>query len=215
MEDQVIVLDIDETLVHTFENIEDFYKLSPFTNKKYFSIRKRIYHMELYDVGEPLGSGDAWEMWGIEREGLIDFLKYCFKRFKYVIIWSAGQKRYVDRLSERLFRWSNEPHLILNWDNCRKADDMYDKPILLLKSQFPDIADSIRLENTFIIDDRQANFEQANINNGIPIPGYTPNPNQELLKPDNTLQKLIDWFELPSTKRSKDIRKLDKTKIWS
>jgi hypothetical protein len=215
MEDQVIILDIDETLVHTFQDITSFKILKPMTTNSFFAIRHRIYNMTLIDVGEPIGSGDVWEMWGIEREGLIKFLKYCFQRFTYVIIWSAGQKKYVQRLSERLFRWSDDPHLILSWDDCRKSENMYDKPITYLKNIMPAISGKITLQNTFIIDDRQDNFNRANKNNGIPIPPYNPDPTlSTMTASDDVLEKLIIWFDRPEVRKCKDIRKLPKNNIW-
>jgi hypothetical protein len=149
----------------------------------------------------------------VEREGMIEFLQYCFKRFRYVIIWSAGQKRYVERISERLFRWTSEPHIVLSWDDCRHKNDRYDKPIAQFKGKFPGY--DIGLTNTFIVDDRCGNFEHANKNNGIHIPPYDPEPDYEhLIAKDDTLRKLIRWFRRPDVVASTDIRTLDKTNIW-
>lgn len=213
--DQVVILDIDETLVHTFD--DSFATIMPLKDKRTYPIRSRLYHMQLSDVGEPIGSGDLWDMWGLERPHLREFLRYCFERFKYVIIWSAGKRRYVERLSDRLFRVErNDPHMILSWDNCRKTDENYDKPISFIKEQFPHISKFITLENTFVVDDRSDNFNQINKDNGILIPAYSPDPTVlSMLEPDNTLKALIKWFELDEVKESADVRTLDKSKIFT
>ena len=171
--------------------------------------------MRLVDVDEPVGSGDVWEMWGIERPKLHEFINFCFKRFEYVIIWSAGKKRYVDRLSDRLFRnVRNDPHLVLSWDNCRKTNDNYDKPIMDMTEQFPDIADSINLETTFIVDDRSENFDFTNKDNGIHIPPYRPCPTVDgLLVQDDTLDVLMKWLDKVDVRNCEDVRDIPKA-IW-
>jgi hypothetical protein len=213
---QVIVLDVDETLLHTFEGLKGWYKLKILQDARTYPIRSRLYNMKLTDVDEPIGSGDMYEIWGIERPYLKEFIDYCLQRFDHVIIWSAGRRRYVDRLTDRIFRCTkSDPKLILNWDNINKyKNGDYDKPITALKEHFPDLADDINLENTFIVDDRRDNFLRTNIDNGILIPPYNPAMTIDgLLSKDDKLQVLMKWFELDEVKYAQDVRTLDKA-IW-
>lgn len=211
---QNIILDIDETLIHTFDEDDNarLIALKPMKNQELYPIRKRLYTMKLTDVGEPTGSGDIWELWGIERPNLREFIDYCMERFDYVIIWSAGKRKYVEKLTDRLFRaHKGDPNLILNWDNCRKGVNQYDKPILSMHDQFPALKDDIRLDNTFIVDDRIDNFKKSNKDNGICIPAYSPSPDVEtLLESDTCLLDLIAWFERYEVIYSSDIRDLKK-----
>lgn len=212
---QTIILDIDETLVHTYEDIKGFKELLKDNTRDGIKAKNKIYQMTLIDVGEPIGSGDVWTMWGVERNGLQEFIDYCFKRFENVIIWSAGQQRYVNRLTERIFRKSKfEPTLVLHWDDCyyNEKTGEYSKPIEYIskKHKIPNVT----LENTFIVDDRALNFENCNNDNGLLIPKYHPgNTKEDILSHDDALKKLIFWFDTPSVKKSKDVRKLKKN-IW-
>ena len=212
--EQVIILDIDECIVSTREN-DDWYKLDPLHNSDLYPIRSRLYHTKMSD-----GTG---KFWGIERPHLQEFIDYCLNRFKYVVIWSAGQRSYVKPLTHRIFRrMRTNPDLILNWDDCANKEFdaegdpiSWDKPIVAIKEMHPNIADSIRLDNTFFVDDRRANFE-PNADNGLEIPEFDPPSTVNgLLKEDDALLKLMEWFEHDDVKYADDVRTLDKSNVWN
>jgi len=215
---QSIILDIDETLVHTFspDETEEFLKLEPFTNPLLFSIRNRVYNTILYDVGEPAGSGDRWNMYGIKRPYLNEFLTYCFKRFENVIIWSAGKKEYVDHLAGVMTDFLDEDaKFVLNFDHVRHGEEDYDKPIDFIKEFYQDIK-NVNLNNTFIVDDKSSNFHVPNPFNGILIPAYNPTLTiNGLLQKDTMLLKLMDFFKQPHVCSTSDIRKIDKQRIFA
>ena len=70
--------------------------------------------------------------------------------------------------------------------------------------------------NTFVIDDRQSTFAKVNPNNGILIPGYAPPDTIDGIKTDDpTLRQLMMWFSRDDVKNSKDVRLLDKSRIFT
>lgn len=209
---QNIVLDIDETLLHTYIDAAGWYEVQPLANPDLYPIRDRIYHKRLMDVGEKTGSGDLWEFWGILRPHVHAFLDYCLDRFEHVIIWSAGQPEYVRYVTDALFHLKRrDPRLILSWDHCRvdPGSQSYDKPLEILHKY----DSAITLQNTFLVDDRMDNYLKSNPFNGILIPPFEPQVT-ELLAKDNALLTLRNYFERPDVKAAKDVRQLDKTIVW-
>ena len=71
-------------------------------------------------------------------------------------------------------------------------------------------------KNTFHIDDRDDTYS-SNPDNGVLIPEFYCDMEVKSIAnhKDNNLLKLIAWFSLPEVKKSKDIRNLDKTKIFT
>src|SRR3989304_1474697 len=98
--DKVIVLDIDETLVHTFEDHEIF------NDSNLLELKRRIYHIEIIDIDRShvRGSGFVYQMSGIMRPYMKEFLEFCFKYFRFVTIWSAGTYSYVHSIVNEIFR---------------------------------------------------------------------------------------------------------------
>ena len=94
---------------------------------------------------------------------LQEFLEYCFRRFKYVIIWSAGQRDYVNKHIQHVFSSLPSPHLVWHFDHCGQSPDSYTKPLAKLTSALPDLD----VSKTFIVDDRAGNFTSVNPENGI------------------------------------------------
>jgi len=73
----------------------------------------------------------------------------------------------------------------------------------------------MRLENTFIVDDKIHNFENVNSDNGILIPEYSPMSTvDELRSSDDHLLRLMSWLTRPEVIRCKDVRILDKSSIF-
>ena len=69
--------------------------------------------------------------------------------------------------------------------------------------------------STMVLDDRNDTFS-LNPDNGIHIPKYCPDPSPEGAKSsDIALAQLMWWLSLPEVKKAPDIRRLDKSRIFS
>src|SRR5665647_1412809 len=82
--DKCIELDIDESLLHSWESIEFFERLKIFSNAKALPIRNKVYALELEDVVTEEGSGVITELVGILRPHLREFIIFCFSYFRLV-----------------------------------------------------------------------------------------------------------------------------------
>lgn len=202
-----IVLDIDETLVHTFERLEDVKKLNIFKDPEYISIRKDIYVIDIYSEDRYTVK---YKMWGIMRPKLREFLDFCFLYFQNVTIWTAGVRRYGNAVVSKIFN-KRLPELVYTRDECPKtlSGGCRDKPLIYMINK----KDDMSLHHTFIVDDRLDNFE-PNPNNGILIPPFYPEEGDLLNIQDNELDKLMKWFMRKEVIESEDIRLLDKSRIF-
>src|SRR5439155_1317619 len=103
-----IVLDIDETLVHTFEGDcqTKFQQLNLMDDPALIDLRSRLYVLPLVDLSKTGNSGVNL-YWGVMRPSLRDFLRFCNKYFQNVCIWSAGHRDYVHGVCNQIFRGIN------------------------------------------------------------------------------------------------------------
>src|SRR5579863_9678111 len=111
----VLILDMDETLGHTFNSSESFRQwanLRVFTDPKKIDLRDRCYVLDVDN------DGVSETMWGIKRPHLNEFLKFCFGYFKVIVLWSAGIYEYVHAVKNEIFKYTNEPHAVLTRINC-------------------------------------------------------------------------------------------------
>lgn len=215
--EQIVVVDIDQTCVYTLS--------IPFTrvDKKEREMLKTTYQKRLYFIhirdGDGIGGGDSTiKMWGVKRPGLAKFIAYLHRRFKYVIFWTAGTNAYAKKLVPIIY--SDNPGLkpfrVFSREHCTfTPGGDRTKPLRLLKSLTR--GSEIPVELTFLIDD-QIYSGYENPDNQILIPEYLIDEKmkiiQQILKPDDALEVLSKWFNLPIVKESRDIRKLDKTHIF-
>jgi TFIIF-interacting CTD phosphatase-like protein len=210
--DKCLVLDLDETLVHTQTDFDyELFEEIIFSDPKFYHLRSRCYKITMDDVVHKKGTGDKTEMWGICRPYLQDFLKDCFKYFKLVIIWSAGRKNYVHRIVDYIFRDLPRPDYIFTYDDLEKLpDNTFIKPL----SKIWKIAPEMTPDNSLIVDDRKEVFE-PNKDNGIQIKKYHPVFTLEGLQEDDSeLIKLRNWLFSKEVINCENVRKLDKTKIF-
>lgn len=201
--DKCIVLDLDETLIHSFftsplpasEGLQ--YKLDP-------SIGGRLYRLDI-----KFDDGTYGSYWALKRPHLDTFLRYIFDNFGIVVVWTAGVKEYAHAVCEWLFA-NQYPDAVYDRSFCVKLDnDKYTKPLLKLSTQ-PELRGKVRLDNTIIIDDNP-NSIAMNVENAINIPAFKPNPNivDIMDERDDCLLKIIQWFE--TMRDDTDVRKLDKS----
>lgn len=209
-----IVLDIDATLVHTHDDEYDYTNLKLFTDPKMLKYRGRAYTMTLTDVTTLPGTGEELKLYGIYRPFLKEFLEFCFKYFDNVIVWSAGKKKYVEKMCDLMFTDRNkQPLLIYNYNDCEIYDDFIIKPLSKLYND-PRTKGKMNEKNTYVLDDRDDTFSM-NKDNGINIPIYEVTLDVKgINKKDENLLKLMAWLMTPEVKDIEDVRKLNKKKIF-
>lgn len=213
--DKCLVLDIDNTLLKTYDD-EDLSKLGIMTNPKQLKIRNRIYHFEI----DYPGYEDTRFMWGITRPHLTEFLIFCISYFKLVCIWSAGDRPYVEGVIGKIFKDLKRPHVIYVRDDCEDPDGKVLKDLSKMMKD-PVTLGYMTPMNTLTIDDNVFAIRK-NINNAIEIPFYSPEISKdvnetirELGKNDPSLLQIIRWLSLDHVKNSRDVRKLDKSWIFT
>ena len=209
-----IVLDIDATLVHTMDEEEEYKNLKLFSDPKMIKYRGRTYCMKLVDVTSPPGTGEEMKLYGVYRPYLKEFLDFCFKYFDNVVIWSAGKKKYVEKMCELMFTDRNsQPLLIYNYNDCEIYDDYIRKPLTKLYND-PRAKGKLNEKNTYVLDDRDDTFS-LNKNNGVMIPEFETDLSvRGINKKDENLLKFMAWLMTPENKDSNDIRNLNKKKIF-
>lgn len=209
-----IVLDMDETLLSAIfvekssetplEKVKDIY-----SKNDLYDIRIRSFRVPFYDPIEEVGSGIKYDCWGITRPNLHKFLKFAFRYFKKVVVWSAGRFAYVKRLTREITKDTHQFDLIWTYNDCTKGG--LGKPLNKLISEHPELGD---ISKIFIVDDKASSIAD-NKENGIIIPPYNPGMEiTNLRKDDQALIKLMEWFKTPEVRNATDIRKLNKKNIF-
>ena len=214
-----IVLDLDETLVHTSDkNLAELRSLRIMSDPSLIDLRHRVYELSLDDATSPRkGQGIKTELWGITRPHVKEFLIFCFSYFKVVAVWSAGKKKYVEAIVDFLFRDIHRPHVIYHRGHCdERSVNNHTKPLEKMIKQEPGLSKYMSLENTFIIDDRESVYQDDNPDNGIKIPAYKPTFDVYSLRSDDiALKQLVTWLLRPEVINATDVRKLDKKNVFN
>nr|QBK93071.1 MAG: ctd-like (NLI interacting factor-like) phosphatase [Pithovirus LCPAC403] len=206
--DKVIVLDIDETALNTKNCKNGYINMKLFTGKESLSYRDRVYRFVLEDYDD-VGSGKNEQCWGIERPYIHEFIAFCFNYFKYVVVWSAGQRSYVHTVVDILFRHHQRPHLILTYDDLVVINGEKTKPLSLVSR-----LTGVSLSKIWLLDDRAENFID-NPQNGILILEYNPpGTHESFIKDDQALPSLMKWLNRPEVMKAEDIKTLDTSNIF-
>lgn len=207
MTDHCIILDLDETLVHSCEDYQKLLELNLFQDPEVLDLRRRLYNLFLSGYNHPPS------MWGITRPYMEDFIFFCFNYFQKVCVWSAGTYEYVHNIIEQTFPPGYKPDIIYTRDNCYYSQngELF-KPIEVMAKK-ENLQEILRLDNTLFVDDRALAFIK-NPDNGILIPAYEPKNYQEYINEDLTLLYLMNWLVSPEVVRAKDVRTLDKSRIF-
>ncbi len=217
-----LVLDLDNTLVHSFDNCTEYKRLNLASPKNY-EIRSHVYYLDVCDIDGPDGSKQEpisckkSTVCGIKRPGLDDFLINCFDTFEHVFVWSAGLRKYVEAICDDIFANIGEPTLIYSRENCYVDDSgNIKKPLSKLIKEHPEY--NLSMKDLLIVDDRKDYAFDDNPQNAIIIPAFADDSkhlNLELLKKQDTaLTDLTNWFSNHRISQVSDVRKLDKTKIF-
>lgn len=200
-----IILDLDETLVHSFESTDGDAYDANYIKTLRPEIRERVYAIPERDMGGDPEDGRIM-VWGVFRPDLRQFISFCCSYFRKVIIWSAGSKEYVHAIVKLFTKDINMKITILTKDDCYKSktdDGFYSKPIKSIEREL-----GINLENTFVCDDRDTAFHY-NMDNGIEIPAYKPDP-KNLDEEDRCLSNLQKWFMRRDVVNAPNVCYLDK-----
>ncbi len=205
-----IVLDVDETLVHTFESLHDLLHIDV-SNTYYKKIKRRSYNFVYRTYSENVANPSFNRLVGIKRPFLDEFITFCFNYFKYVIVWSAGEDSYVRSICRQIFK-DRKPYAILTRNKC--AGDKYNKPLSILFND-PLFRNSITERNTIIVDDKYESVS-SNINNAIIIPPYIPTINDLVDGNDDDvyLLNLITWLQNYKVLTNTDITHISKSSVF-
>ena len=215
--DKCIYLDLDQTLISTADEkygLQHLYRLKILSNPSLMRLRNRIYHVVVEDLEKP-GYGSRYEMWGVTRPHLHNFLSFCFSYFRLVMVYSAGKRQYVESIVDHIFKDLPYPHLVLSHDDIKKdKHGNVIKPLTVVREANYLTKEYVRPTNTLGLDDLQSTYSE-NKGNGILIPAYEPELNEEsLTEDDDNLLKLQRWLMSPEVINCEDLRLLDKSKIF-
>ncbi len=230
--DKNIVLDLDETLIHTFIPEDTYDKRSPnkkhhgyslrdfdflFNDNRYYHHKSRLYLLDIEKLKRKYGYDLDDSYWGFYRPNLMEFISFCKQYFNKVIVWTAGVSQYGIGICDLIFDDHCKPDLILTRDDCETYNRRISKPLDKLYDH-PDLKGILTPENTLIIDDRKSNF-YYNPNNGITIEPFDPEKDNIPIKkwletPDNRLMEIKDWLMQPHVMYSRDVRTLNKNGIF-
>lgn len=124
-----IVFDLDKTLIFTSSApLAKLVKSGVMEDSRFIEAQSRIYYFDLpgkpgkISVGE-WGGDTVSRMWGVIRPYGKNFLKYCFKRFKRVIVWTAGTAEYAVAICNALFRGIHKPYMIWSRGHCIRISE--------------------------------------------------------------------------------------------
>lgn len=162
-----IVLDMDQTLI---------YSRSAHEKPKAMTSPNRISSFQAcgYDVAE--------------RPGLVPFLRELRRSFSNVIVWSAGERTYVESIISHIFNKAGyQPTLIWARENCVQVGSSYTKPLykLVESGHITNIAQAI------LIDDLPLSHS-PNVDNGVLIPEFEG-------RDDDCLLVLTRWIKTNKT----------------
>lgn len=205
---KTLVLDLDSTLIYTSDNFKQYEALKLYSNPEHNHLRNRLYKFDVIDVVDKPGTGVRSSMWGVLRPNVYEFLDFCFEYFENVIVWSAGQLRYVHAICDVLFtNPEHQPIIIYSWDDCEKGDNYLYKPLIKISQQ--EIS-TITLDKLFILDDNEITFSK-NKDNALHIPAYEPELTPKgIMEDEKVFVNLTRWLMKPEVLNSKDARKTNK-----
>lgn len=181
---QNLIVDLDETLIHTF------------TNRAKFDAFECKYGEIKYDFGE---------LYGVLRPNVKSFIAWCSGNYNQIGVWSAGKREYVEIIVDLLFK-GRKPAFVWCWENCDSyvneyGLNLYHKPLEFVY----DLVPGFTPKNTIFIDDA-LHSELCNAGNMIVVPPFHPEefgggPDIAFIKVKKLLKTL---------KTAKDVRLVEK-----
>lgn len=130
-------------------------------------------------------------------------MEYINEKFSSINIWSAGHYRYVTCIECEIFK-SIQLDLKKTNTDCELINNCPIKELGRFKS----------LKKSLLIDDRE-DVSKKNPNNYLLINRYEPDATYEdIIKDDNSLLKIIEWFKTLEGTIIDDVRLIDKPDIF-
>lgn len=215
--DRTVVLDLDACLIVSFfdkhntdedhEAVDAAHELKRvMENTRMQEMRRRFYKIR--------SKGTNYDFCGLRRVDLDAFISFCFRYFKYVIVWSAGDRNYVHAIVNEIFKHHHRPHYVLTRDDLAYVDDDdYYKPIRVINELYSGVAP---LDKTVFVDDKNDNFRE-NTGNGftIPVCNIFAKDGSISAGEDTALRCLMNWLRKREVLQSEDIRSLDKSDAFT
>lgn len=204
MSDVDIVLDLDQTLLFSVFEKNNIQIIEQ--NMNIPGMKDRIMIKTLIDGPNdiPRGSGNIEKFAIIKRPHLKEFIDYIIQNFRHVYIWSAGHFRYVSAIDDVIFPKNSIKQRL------SRGDTYIDERVVLKDLNVK----GFNLSKTIMIDDRDDTFAM-NVSNAIHIPVYEPNCTpEEILKDDQTLLRIIDWFKNSGVLNCVDVRQIHKPDLF-
>lgn len=155
-----IVLDLDETLIRTFNTDEKV--PIPKSHPDYFSFK----------IG-----GDLYQ--GMKRPGLDRFLRKIYKLSSKVIIFTAAQPEYAKNVVDIIFaNMHYKPDHIFTYMDCEVGYKRLKKPLDLIMQKFPN---EVSLDRTIVFDDKQCVYLSSDIKNVAKVTAFKGEINDNVL----------------------------------
>ena len=224
---RTLILDLDETVIHSWENARFLDTYQIYTNPTiYRNFHPKgspsIAYSMLLDM-----NGNINRIWGLNRPNTYEFLTFASQYFDNIIVWSAGIRPYVDDITKQIFLESGlrPPKLVWSRNKCSNYQGLYHKPISEINAELttrPYVTFKIDPKSTLILDDKQHTFME-NPQNGILArpyhpgkdrPGKIPTLDDLLDRSDRDLLQFMEWLESPKVRNAEDVRTLDKSNIF-
>jgi TFIIF-interacting CTD phosphatase-like protein len=224
---KTLILDLDETLLHSWENpsfLETYQVYSdPQIYRKFHPVGSPpiAYSMFMTIDGKPN------RIWGLLRPYLYEFLSFAGEYFDYILVWSAGLPQYVEEIVRQIFLESGlkPPKIVWGRNKCSNYKGLYHKPISEINAELSNRhyqTFQIDPKSTLVLDDKIHTFME-NPANGVLIKPYHPGKDRphkiptmtDLLdRSDDALLKFQQWLETPEVRNCEDVTLLDKTQIF-
>jgi TFIIF-interacting CTD phosphatase-like protein len=204
LENKIIILDIDHCLLHARVDEKQTQSKRIMRPDKIKDRGNRII------IGLPSSRKHGVEVYYSEKRPHLDaFLSFVSTHCRAVIVWSAGDKKYVNRHTDMLFRGHKQPNAILTRDNVQNEDSEgldYHKPISVIRELYPEYYNP---EQIIFVDDKEDNFRN-NTSNGFTIPMFYADA-----RDDTCLANFVEWLKRPDVASCKDVRLLDKSEAFT
>lgn len=149
-----IILDLDETLIHTVAITQGYSPQRAKENDFHFNIDGQYY-------------------WVKRRPGLNLFLEFVFKYFN-VGIWTAGDREYAKQICKNILNRNQLRRIKFIYSRQFCHLDVSSKPAMFTKPlvRIFDLYPTFKSSNTLIIDNTY-NVMKFNPQNGVHIPDFT------------------------------------------
>ena len=131
---RTLVLDIDECLVRSHDKADGIAKGRKMMESVSVADRRSFFKASIKTRTKTI------TFWGVKRPNLDNFLYFAEKYFATIIVWSAGEYRYVHSVVDVLFKHHKYPDAILTRDDIVGEDYDYHKPLEVIMKKHPGMA---------------------------------------------------------------------------